>query len=30
MKFGDFTLTTVETGTFRLDGGTMFGVVPRL
>lgn len=30
MTFGDLTLTTVETGTFRLDGGTMFGVVPRV
>ncbi len=30
MRFGRFTLRTVETGTFRLDGGTMFGVVPRI
>ena len=30
MRFGEFTLTTVETGSFRLDGGTMFGVVPKV
>lgn len=30
MKLGDFALKAVETGTFRLDGGTMFGVVPRV
>lgn len=30
MRFGRFTLRAIETGTFRLDGGTMFGVVPRV
>lgn len=30
MRFGRFTLRAIETGTFRLDGGTMFGVVPRI
>ncbi|HUV36474.1 MAG TPA: MBL fold metallo-hydrolase [Patescibacteria group bacterium] len=30
MRIGEFTLTAVETGTFRLDGGTMFGVVPKV
>ena len=30
MKLGRFTLTAVETGSFRLDGGTMFGVVPKV
>ncbi len=30
MKLGGFTLTPVETGTFRLDGGAMFGVVPKV
>lgn len=30
MRLGDFTLTAVETGSFRLDGGTMFGVVPKV
>ena len=28
-QFGDFRLFTIETGTFRLDGGSMFGVVPK-
>lgn len=28
-QFGDFHLYTLETGTFRLDGGSMFGVVPK-
>lgn len=27
--FGHFRLFTVETGTFRLDGGSMFGIVPK-
>jgi len=27
--FGDFQLTTLHDGPFRLDGGAMFGVVPR-
>jgi glyoxylase-like metal-dependent hydrolase (beta-lactamase superfamily II) len=30
VKLGEFTLTPVETGTFRLDGGAMFGVVPKV
>ncbi len=30
MRLGDLVLTAVETGTFRLDGGTMFGVVPKV
>ena len=30
MKLGTFNLTAVETGTFRLDGGAMFGVVPKV
>jgi glyoxylase-like metal-dependent hydrolase (beta-lactamase superfamily II) len=29
MRLGDLTLTRVDDGTFRLDGGAMFGVVPR-
>ena len=29
MKLGDFELTAVRDGFFRLDGGSMFGVVPR-
>jgi methylmalonyl-CoA epimerase len=29
MTFGDFELTTLHDGPFRLDGGAMFGVVPR-
>jgi glyoxylase-like metal-dependent hydrolase (beta-lactamase superfamily II) len=29
MVIGDYTLNAVETGTFALDGGAMFGVVPR-
>lgn len=29
MKLGQFELTTVSGGSFRLDGGTMFGVVPK-
>jgi len=28
-KFGPFELYTIETGDFRLDGGAMFGVVPK-
>lgn len=27
--FGDFRLYTIETGRFKLDGGSMFGVVPK-
>lgn len=27
--FGDFRLYTIETGQFKLDGGSMFGVVPK-
>jgi glyoxylase-like metal-dependent hydrolase (beta-lactamase superfamily II) len=30
MELGDFTLTCVSDGVFRLDGGAMFGVVPRV
>ena len=29
MRLGDFELTVVSDGEFRLDGGAMFGVVPR-
>ena len=29
MQFGDFELFLVSDGTFRLDGGAMFGVVPK-
>jgi glyoxylase-like metal-dependent hydrolase (beta-lactamase superfamily II) len=29
MKIGPYTLTPIETGTFALDGGAMFGVVPK-
>ncbi|MFA6540221.1 MAG: MBL fold metallo-hydrolase [Bacteroidota bacterium] len=28
MKIGNYTLTSINTGTFALDGGAMFGVVP--
>lgn len=28
-EWGGFTLYSIETGTFRLDGGAMFGVVPK-
>ncbi len=28
-QFGSFRLFTIETGTFRLDGGSIFGVVPK-
>jgi len=28
-EFGHFSLYTIETGRFRLDGGAMFGVVPK-
>ncbi len=30
MQLGQFTLTTISGGRFLIDGGTMFGVVPRL
>jgi len=30
MKLGQFDFKTIETGTFRLDGGAMFGVVPKV
>jgi glyoxylase-like metal-dependent hydrolase (beta-lactamase superfamily II) len=30
MELGDFKLTVVSDGEFRLDGGAMFGVVPRV
>jgi glyoxylase-like metal-dependent hydrolase (beta-lactamase superfamily II) len=29
VRFGDFNLITLTDGTFRLDGGAMFGVVPK-
>src|SRR5688572_30686337 len=29
MRFGDLELIPVSDGTFRLDGGAMFGVVPK-
>ena len=29
MKIGNYTLTAIETGYFALDGGAMFGVVPK-
>lgn len=29
MKLGKFTINIIETGTFGLDGGAMFGVVPK-
>ena len=29
MKIGKYELITVETGRFRLDGGAMFGVIPK-
>src|SRR5690606_6490293 len=28
-QWGDFKLYSIETGRFRLDGGAMFGVVPK-
>lgn len=30
MRIGQYTLTALETGRFRLDGGAMFGVVPKV
>jgi glyoxylase-like metal-dependent hydrolase (beta-lactamase superfamily II) len=30
ITIGDFEIVSVETGTFRLDGGAMFGVVPKV
>ncbi|MBZ0264162.1 MBL fold metallo-hydrolase [bacterium] len=30
MKFGDFEIFLIEDGDFRLDGGAMFGVVPKM
>ena len=29
MKIGNYELYSIETGTFALDGGAMFGVVPK-
>lgn len=29
MRFGDFELTAIKESTFKLDGGAMFGVVPK-
>lgn len=28
-KIGDYTLHTIDTGTFRLDAGAMFGIIPK-
>jgi glyoxylase-like metal-dependent hydrolase (beta-lactamase superfamily II) len=30
MQLGDFELTLINDGTFKLDGGTMFGMVPKV
>ncbi|MFC1499399.1 MBL fold metallo-hydrolase [Candidatus Zixiibacteriota bacterium] len=30
VRVGNWTLTTIETGDFKLDGGAMFGVVPKV
>jgi len=30
MRFGDFEIFLIEDGGFRLDGGAMFGVVPKV
>lgn len=30
MKFGAFELTVINAGTFRLDGGAMFGIIPKV
>ncbi len=30
MKIGPYKISTIETGDFRLDGGAMFGVVPKV
>lgn len=30
MKIGGYEIYSVETGRFRLDGGAMFGVVPKV
>ena len=30
MQFGDFELFAISDGTFRLDGGAMFGMVPKV
>ena len=30
MKFGEFELFVVSDGTFRLDGGAMFGTIPKM
>lgn len=30
MTLGNYTLTSIETGRFRLDGGAMFGTVPKV
>jgi hypothetical protein len=29
MKIGEYKLYSIQTGLFRLDGGAMFGVVPK-
>ena len=29
MRFGDFEILFLNDGTFRLDGGAMFGIVPK-
>ncbi len=30
MKFGEFELSVINAGTFRLDGGAMFGIIPKV
>ncbi len=30
LRIGDYDIVSVQTGTFRLDGGAMFGVVPKV
>jgi len=30
MKIGKYTLYSIETSEFRLDGGAMFGIIPKL
>ena len=30
MKVGKYTLYSIETSRFRLDGGAMFGIIPKI
>ena len=30
ITIGDFDIISIKTGTFRLDGGSMFGIVPKV